>query len=217
LWTTSESQQAEQTTADKTLKKLRNVIENGQTWIPKEDEQLSKYSKILPEITTTGNGILLKGDQIILPESLHQDAIDLAHRGSHPGQTGIEQRLQYHFFFHGMNDKVQRYVAKCLPCQSFSEKKTLEPVQAHKVPSKCWDQVAVDLFGPMPSSHHVVVIQDMASRYPAAKLVSSIKAEKVLLALRDIHNNYGNPEQQLSDNGPPLIPEQYLTSLIHVV
>jgi len=75
---------AEQTTADKTLKKLKTLIENGQTWIPKEDEQLSKYSKILPEITTTGNGILLKGDRIILPESLHQDAIDLAHRGSHP-------------------------------------------------------------------------------------------------------------------------------------
>jgi len=38
---------AEQTTADKTLKKPH---ENGKTWIPKEDEQLSKYTKILPEL-----------------------------------------------------------------------------------------------------------------------------------------------------------------------
>ena len=102
-----------------------------------------------------------------------------------------------------MNNKVQRYVSQCLPCQSFSEKKTAEPTTSHNVPSKCWKQVAVDLFGPMLSFHHVVVVQGMASRYPAAKLVSSTKAAKVLPALRDIYNEYGSPECQLSDNGPP--------------
>ena len=63
--------------------------------------------------------------------------------------------------------------------------------------------VAVDLFGPMPSSHHVVVVQDLASRYPSAKIVSSTKAAKVLPALTDIYNTLGNPEQQISDSGPP--------------
>ena len=55
----------------------------------------------------------------------------------------------------------------------------------------------------MPSSHHVIVVQDIASRYPAAKLVSSTRAEKVLSALSEIYNTYGNPTTQISDNGPP--------------
>ena len=54
----------------------------------------------------------------------------------------------------------------------------------------------------MPSSKHVVVVQDLASRFPAAKIVTSTKARHVIPALTDIYKNFGNPENQLSDNGP---------------
>ena len=73
----------------------------------------------------------------------------------------------------------------------------------HQVPPKWWESVAVDLFDPMPSSKNVVVVQDLASRYPSAKIVQSTKAEKVLPALSEIYDIYGNPRNQLSDNGPP--------------
>ena len=85
----------------------------------------------------------------------------------------------------------------------FVDKKTKEPIKPHRVPEKCWDTVSVDLFGPMPTSKHVVVAQDLASRFPAAKLVTSTKADKVLPALSEIYATYGNPEVQISDNGPP--------------
>ena len=53
---------------------------------------------------------------MVLPESLHDTDIQLAHRGSHPGRSGIERRLRYHFFFHGMYDKVKQFAknARCL-------------------------------------------------------------------------------------------------------
>ena len=66
------------------------------------------------------------------------------------------------------------------------KKKSVEPLAQHKVPTKNWEVVAVDLFGPMPSSNHVIIVQDTGSRYPAAKLVSSAKAEKVITALKEI-------------------------------
>jgi len=53
---------------------------------------------------------------------------------------------------------------------AFTDKKTNASVRPHQVPDK---QVSVDLFGPMPSSKHVVVVQDLASRFPAAKIVTS--------------------------------------------
>ena len=55
----------------------------------------------------------------------------------------------------------------------------------------------------MPSSNHIVVVQDLALQYPAAKIVSSTKASKVIPALADIYDAYDNPDTQLSDNGPP--------------
>ena len=102
-----------------------------------------------------------------------------------------------------MNKLVQDFVSKCHECQLFTDTKRTAPIQSHKAPQKCWEQVSVDLFGPMPSSKHIVVVQDMASRFPAAKLVSSTKADQVIPAISEIYDNYGNPENQLSDNGPP--------------
>ena len=47
--------------------------------------------------------------------------------------------------------------------------------------SKNWEIVAVDLYGPMPSSNHVVVVQNLGYRYPAAKLVPLTRVEFVIL------------------------------------
>ena len=193
-----------ETAKDETLSNLRTIVEKGQTFIPKSaNESLSRFQPILPQITVTGNGILLKDERMILPKSLHLEAIKLAHQGSHTGQSGIQRRLRYHFFFHDMNKFVEQFVTTCPDCQIFTDKKTSEPIQPHTVPSKCWSDVSVDLFGPMPSSKHVVVVQDMASRFPAAKIVTSTKADKVIPAIADIYDAYGNPDTQLADNGPP--------------
>ena len=61
----------------------------------------------------------------------------------------------------------------------------------------------MDLFGPMPSHKHVIVVQDLGSRFPAAKLVTSTRSAQVIPALGEIYNTYGNPERQISDIGPP--------------
>ena len=51
----------------------------------------------------------------------------------------------------------------------------------------------MDLFGSMSSSKHIVVVQVLGTRYPAAKLVASTKADKVIPAMREIFDEYGNP------------------------
>jgi hypothetical protein len=181
---------AQCTKEDRTLARITELINQGLTWIPKTE-------------TVTGNGIILKDERIVLPEKLQEMAIQIAHRGAHPGQSGLERRLRYHFFLHDMNKKVKEFVQSCDGCTMFVDKKTKEPTKPHQVPEKCWDTVAVDLFGPMPSSKHVVVVQDLASRFPAAKLVTSTKADRVIPALSEIYGAYGNPEVQISDNGPP--------------
>jgi len=57
--------------------------------------------------------------------------------------------------------------------------------------------------GPMPMPRHVVVLQDLGSRYPVAKLVKSTKADEVIPALDEIYTEYGCLDTQISDNGPP--------------
>lgn len=195
---------AQATKDDQTLRKIAALINKGQTWIHKtEPAEVQRFRTILPQLTVTGNGIILKDERIVLPTKLHETAIQLAHKGAHPGQEGLKRRLRYHFFFHGMDKKVEEFVKSCNDCSVFVDKKTKEPIKPHRVPEKCWETVAVDLFGPMPSSKHVVVVHDLASRFPAATLVTSTKADKVIPALEEIYETYGNPDVQISDNGPP--------------
>jgi len=195
---------ATETDKDPVLRTVRDYVKQGKSWIPKtEDPDVQKFKGVMSELTVTGNGILFKDDRIVLPASLHKKAIELAHRGAHPGQSGMERRLRYHFFFHGMFEKVKNSLRSCNECALFMDKKTKEPITHHKIPDKCWETVSVDLYGPMPSSKHVVVVHDLASRYPAAKLVASTKADKVLPILSEIYDDLGNPVTQISDNGPP--------------
>ena len=114
---------AEHTASDPILKDLREIIKEGKTWILRDSSpKLYKFKGIPPEIAVTGNGILSKGERIILPEALQDAAIRLAHRISHPGKSGMERRLQYHFFFHNMNIKVNQFVKGCKDCQLFIDK-----------------------------------------------------------------------------------------------
>ena len=85
----------------------------------------------------------------------------------------------------------------------FTQKTTRHATEPNSVPEKCWEETSVDLFGPLPSSHHVLVVQDLASRYPVAKIVKSTNAKSVILVLRDTYYLFGNPLRQKSDNGPP--------------
>ena len=40
----------------------------------------------------------------------------------------------------------------------FTQKTLRHPIEPNSVPEKCWEETSVDLFGPLPSSHHVLVI-----------------------------------------------------------
>ena len=196
-----------ETSKDKTLKTLSELIKSGHEEIDsnefKDMKKLLKFKNIYSELTVTGNNIILKGERMVLPESLHELSIQLAHRGAHPGQSGLTRRIRSHFFFHDMDEKVAKFVSQCKMCQMFTDKRVVEPIKAHKIPSKCWEKVSVDLYGPMPSKNHIVVVQDLKSRFPAAKLVQSTSSDKVLPKLGEIYNTFGNPDTQFSDNGPP--------------
>ena len=69
----------------------------------------------------------------------------------------------------------------------FTNKVYRHPIKPNKVPERCWDESSINLFGPLPSKNHVVVIQDLASRHPIDKRDKSTNAESVIPVLEDVH------------------------------
>ena len=114
------------------------------------------------------------------------------------------------FFFHDLNEKVTHFDRARPDCQAYTDKKTSEHLAASSVSDKTWSKIAVDLYGPLLSCDHIVVVQNMASRFPGAKLVKSTKANNAIPAVSDIYDNYGNPETQLSDISFQLCCDGYI-------
>ena len=146
---------------------------------------------------------------MLLLKSLQQEAISLAHEGSHQGQDAIKCCLRAHFWFPGMDNAIKLQVENCHKCQITTATPMKAPLTSIPIPKKTWQNILIDLFGPLPDQRHILVVRCNLSRFPDAKIVRSTGAQYVLPALREIYKNLGNPECHKYVNGPPFNRQEF--------
>ena len=194
------------------IRQLKQFIRKG--YIPKEKKNLTQFRKIFDELAISDEELVMKGERIILPESLWDIAITKAHQGAHPGMSGMKRRIRSHFWFPKLNQTVEDLVNSCKECQYFTHENTKEPLISHNTPEEVWQDVSIDLFGPMPDQKHVLVVLDKMSRFPAAKVLPSTAKKPVIKALSDIYTSFGQLESHQTDNGPHLTLKRSTNSQI---
>ena len=136
-------------------------------------------------------------------------AITKTHQGAHPGMSGMKRRIRSHFCFPKLNQKAEDLINSFKECPLFTHKNTKEPLSGHNTPKEAWQDVSIDLIGPMPDQKHVLVVLDKMRRFPAAKVAPSTAAKSVIKALSDIYTSFGQPESHQTDNGPQFDSEAF--------
>ena len=167
--------------ADIHLRKLAHLICAGIS--PTNDPYLKPYNKVLTELTLSDGGLIMKGQQIILPLKLYHHAIQLAHQGRHPGQSQVLQRIKSHFWFPKMEKAIAMEIQSYHQCQIHTQPLQQAPLTPAPLPSQPWENVLMDLFGPLLDKSHILVTRCNLSRFTDAKLVKSTSAKPVLPAL----------------------------------
>ena len=196
------------TKEDPILTKLASSIRKG--YINPNDTDLKPYAKILEQMTISDSGIILKENKIILPSKLIQVVIKKAHQGGHPGMTSMKRRIRAHFYRPGLNEDIERAVKSCRECTLFTSKNRKSKLHPQITEQyNAWEKVSIDLFGPMPDNRHIVVVQDMVSKFPAARILTKTDADHTISAIKDIYSDYGNPICHRTDNGPPFNSESF--------
>ena len=199
-----------ETAKDATLQAvIRAVITNN--WQAKDDKVDMTAFHILftcrAELSVHESGILLKGTRIVLPESLHAEAVKLAHTG-HQGIVKTTALLREKIWFKGLQAMVEKTVKACHLCQVTTPTTAREPLEMSELPEEIWAELSSD-FGDLPNGQKILVVIDDYSRYPIVEFIDSVTSRTVIPRLDSMFAMFGIPKVFKTDNGAPFFGHDF--------
>lgn len=199
------------TSKDKTLQQVISFVQTS-SWYKMKNlndpdidmQELKLFHNIKDELSCYSGNILLRNNLIVIPSSLHNQVIDIAHEG-HQGINRTKAFIRSKVWFPRINEKVEAAVKSCLACQSstYDNNSSKEPLQMSEMPCGPWENLSMDFCGPLPTGDYLFVITDEHSRYPVVEIVRSLTANNIIPILDKVISQFGCPKVIKSDNGPP--------------
>ena len=135
----------EKTEQDESLQRLKHVIKVG--WPEKKEEvpaEIRNYFHFKEELTIQ-DGILFKGNRVIVPVALRPLMVKKVH-SSHIGIEGCLRKARDVLFWPGMSAEIKDSIGKCDTCNSYQKNQQKELLIPHDPPKRPWSHVAADLF-----------------------------------------------------------------------
>ncbi|KAK9703504.1 RNase H-like domain found in reverse transcriptase [Popillia japonica] len=157
---------AKETETDPVLKQNQNA----NAW---EKPDIRQFKNVKDELTL-GQSIILRGHRIIIPRSLQQRTIKLAHLG-HQGIVKTKQLLRSKVWFPNIDKLTEQEIRKCIACQATDESKYKAPLQLRETPNQPFIKLDIDYAGPFQNNKYAVLLVDEYSRYPFIEMINSTK------------------------------------------
>lgn len=193
----SEIKQA--TASDDTLVQLMDTVVKG--W-PNEKSKLpvciTPYFDYRDELTVQ-DGIVLRGERVVIPTSMRKDLKDKVHAG-HFGINSCLRRARDLIFWPRMSSEIRQYIESCDICASHGTKQAPEPLNMHEVPNRPWEKVGTDIFTIKGRNYLVTV--DYFSQFFEVDFLPETTSEVVVTKLKYHFARHGIPDVVVSDNGP---------------
>ena len=151
----------QETASDEVLQQLINFTMNG--WPSKHNipTVVKPYYSLRSEIVYH-EGLLLKGQRIIVPSALRSKMKEIIHQG-HNGMERCKYHARQSLYWPGMNAEIEDLVARCSYCLTYRNKQQSEHLIDHDIPQSPWIKVASDVFHLF--GHHYVIVTDYYSGY----------------------------------------------------
>ena len=166
-----------------------------------ENPCVKPYQRIKNELSDN-NGIILRGERIILPSSLKSKMLNLVHEG-HLGIEKCKSLLRRKVYWPSMDTDIEKHVNDCTSCIANSKDPKPEPIKSSELPEQPWAEIAIDFYGPVPTGEKLLVITDLYSRFPFIEYMRSTDADAVINRLNKLFTTFGFVNRVRSDNGPP--------------
>ncbi|KAK2559429.1 Uncharacterized protein P5673_018062 [Acropora cervicornis] len=194
---------------DEELQVVRGCLASG-NW----EGAPKSYVCVRNELTFIGH-VILRGTRIVIPEKLRQRVLRLAHEG-HQGIVKMKERLRSKVWWPGVDKEAERKCRECYGCQLVTKETIIPPVKTTRLPERPWQDLALDLLGPLPTGEHLLVLVDYFSRWVEVDVIYSTTSEVIIKCLDKQFCRYGVPRTLRTDNGANLVSAEmdgYLTEM----
>ncbi|XP_011699445.1 PREDICTED: uncharacterized protein K02A2.6-like [Wasmannia auropunctata] len=187
-----------ETRKDKTLLKIIEALEQGKSLVPLgyKDNEFALQ-----------NGIILRKERVIIPESLKGRILKELHAG-HFGCVKMKNLSRNFCWWLGIDKDIETLVKNCKACNTFSNNPSSKIKHRWEPAAEPFQRVHVDFAGPF-MSHNFLILVDAFTRWPEVHLIKSINAEKTIEKCRKIFTTFGLPQVLVSDNGRTFVSKEF--------
>ena len=169
---------------------------------------LKLYLPVATKLTCQ-DGLLVRGNRIVIPASLRLDILERLHSG-HQGISNCRERAQQSVWWPGLGRQLEEVTRSCMECCN-NRSQAPEPLIPSIFPTLSWQRVATDLFEWQGSKY--VLIVDYYSCYIQTSRLSNESSAEVIRHIKSIFVRHGIPQTVMSDNGPSTL-QQSSTGLL---
>ena len=216
--------------ADKFLNQVREYLTSGSVPDAADSRLIAKIKTAAHQAFIAHDGVLIKWkppdcwdevtglrqeERIMLPEALIRPVIAYYHSSSLSGHHGadiVSDRVSKRFYFLGLKPRIVSYIQGCMVCLKYNYENQkpggLMKIRHYLGP---WDEVSVDLIGPLPSTRdrnvYLLVIIDIFSNWVECfpLKASQVNSRAIIDKLLSVFCRWGYPHTIISDNGPQFI------------
>ena len=132
------------TAVDTKMDILKSYILNGWPERNKMASELTIYHN-MRDILSYEDGILLKGEAILIPSALRGDITKRLH-SAHMGYNSMIRRARSLVYWPSMSRDIKQVVDTCAPCQELRPHNQKETLKIQDDGNGPWDKVSSDLF-----------------------------------------------------------------------
>ena len=157
---------------------------------------------------TLDDGILFKGQRIVVPQILQKSVLDELHR-THVGITKMKQLARRYVYWLGIDKDIDRLARSCEPCARIKSNPPKAPLHSWDEPKQNWDRIHCDYAGPY-QDYFFLIVMDAKSRWAEVKITRSTPTSaSTIEMLKDIFATHGFPCVMVSDNASIFVSEQF--------
>ena len=163
------------------------------------------------------NGVVEYDGKVYVPRDRNlRERIIHAHHDTplagHPGRFKTLDLIQRNYWWPGIRTYVTRYIEGCETCQRTKpiHGPLAAPLHPNPAPAGPWEEITMDLIGPLPDSrgyNAIMVVVDRLSKMSILIPTSTTQTSEgtARLFLDNVFRRFGAPKKVYSDRGPQFV------------